>query len=1182
MAQISLRLYDREIESLIDRGQIDEAISHCKYILKTYPKHIETYRLLGKCFLESQRYIEAADILQRVLTVYPDDFISHIGMSIISEDENNLEKAIWHMDRALEVQPSNSAVNSELRRLLTLKDGAEPSKVHLSQGAYIRMCVKSGLHEQAIAEAKSALAKEPQRVDLEVILAKMYSELGQSSQAMDQWTIILNKISFCYEANLSMTQILIASNRTEEAKTYQQRLIAIDPYYAFINAEFPSPDLVPDDSVLIERIEWQESDDDTQRHTKILGVDWQETKGPLASSGVTTKSFNQDSLPTDLTDEDMIPAVETMVKGGLEADSVNQLGSDDNQKITQELSELKQEASVVSFIEPAQVQTVKENPSTPPAPIEEVEQVASEEVKEEIPDWMKSAGWVQSSGESEGKPNPDDAISNEPVQSADIPDWIKNMAPPEPEPSEIKLTEESEKLKLLNKILPENETSQDQFDVHDILPQPLESTTEQLEVISFSASSDETADSSFGTSSVSEVKESIEQAVDNTNEAEEIPDWLKKTSDSELPSNDSAVEKPEVEALPVWMSVGEDLEQEKLEFPDQKSLADQVEQVQQSPEQFPAGEVIPDWMSSTSSQDSGSINDTYEISTPDQISQEFSQSSETFPGQNLPSDSTLDWLQQEPVLQTGYIPAEDEIIPEWLRDEQTDTSRIGSADNNQMPDITVISSSSLIPETQQSEQLLAEVDSTEIPDWLKEVNTEQSPGLSLEDEDILPDWAKPVTNAEPESAISPEIAFESFIESAVIPEETLVEPPIAETPMVAEEVQVVQMPEELSEENPSVESMEGQGLDSLLDQLSQGDYSYSAPAQIEDSVSPAEESIPIYNSPDITNEEKEVEESPFIDENSDVVEEIRDDETLISKPFIEMEKDISEPITSSNPVLEEHVEEAAVESEPLPVFETSEGLDAFDSDLGQISPPSFVETSSISDIPLVEQELPDDTLDVTSDIDIESWLNSLADVNPDQVTSSSDEAPVTYQEPVFEEGISQVAIPEEQQFKPLQPTSVDTAPLVAYEEEQVRPPEASPLDELEEAGHFRSLTPVQETIGILAIEEKAEETPPSPVIPENIVSEIPDQPQKPQTYEELLIYANSSVVEGNLDGAVQIFNTLIKSGSNLDEVIQSLRSAVYRHPADVMIWQTLGDGYARNNRLQEALDAYTKAEELLL
>ena len=42
-----------------------------------------------------------------------------------------------------------------------------------------------------------------------------------------------------------------------------------------------------------------------------------------------------------------------------------------------------------------------------------------------------------------------------------------------------------------------------------------------------------------------------------------------------------------------------------------------------------------------------------------------------------------------------------------------------------------------------------------------------------------------------------------------------------------------------------------------------------------------------------------------------------------------------------------------------------------------------------------------------------------------------------------------------------------------------------------------------------------------------------------------------------------------------------LREALYRYPVEVSLWQALGDAYMRSNRLQEALDAYTKAEELL-
>jgi tetratricopeptide (TPR) repeat protein len=105
MAKVSLRAYNREIETMIDRGQLDEAIAHCHHILKTFPKHLETYRLLGKTYLESKRHGDAADIFLRILASVPDDFVAQVGMSIIRDEENKLDDAIWHMERAFETQP---------------------------------------------------------------------------------------------------------------------------------------------------------------------------------------------------------------------------------------------------------------------------------------------------------------------------------------------------------------------------------------------------------------------------------------------------------------------------------------------------------------------------------------------------------------------------------------------------------------------------------------------------------------------------------------------------------------------------------------------------------------------------------------------------------------------------------------------------------------------------------------------------------------------------------------------------------------------------------------------------------------------------------------------------------------------------------------------------------------------
>ncbi len=78
-----------------------------------------------------------------------------------------------------------------------------------------------------------------------------------------------------------------------------------------------------------------------------------------------------------------------------------------------------------------------------------------------------------------------------------------------------------------------------------------------------------------------------------------------------------------------------------------------------------------------------------------------------------------------------------------------------------------------------------------------------------------------------------------------------------------------------------------------------------------------------------------------------------------------------------------------------------------------------------------------------------------------------------------------------------------------------------------------------------------------------------------------LSIAQNALENNSLNAAVKEYGKLIKRGHLIEEVIHDLREAVYRFPVDVIIWQTLGDAYMRANHLQDALDAYSKAEELL-
>jgi len=78
-----------------------------------------------------------------------------------------------------------------------------------------------------------------------------------------------------------------------------------------------------------------------------------------------------------------------------------------------------------------------------------------------------------------------------------------------------------------------------------------------------------------------------------------------------------------------------------------------------------------------------------------------------------------------------------------------------------------------------------------------------------------------------------------------------------------------------------------------------------------------------------------------------------------------------------------------------------------------------------------------------------------------------------------------------------------------------------------------------------------------------------------------LIQARNALIQGNTQQAASHYSSLIKAQQFVPEVLQDLNEALYRFPVDVSIWETLGDVHMRSGHLQDALDAYTKAEELI-
>jgi len=428
MEQLSLRSYHREIERLIENSSFDTAIAHCRHILKAYPKNIDTYRLLGKAYLESQHYVEAIDIFQRVLSVYPDDFLAHLGLSIIKEEQGNLDAAIWHLERAYEVQPSNPALQAELKRLHGRRDGIEPPKVRLTRAALARMYQRGELYSQALAEVQTALAEDPSRIDLVILQAELLSQLGKHSESFQIASKLLSKLPYSYQANKIISQSESYTDDPGIVNKARGVLSAIDPYESQLISQAESAEGLSENMIMVEKLAVPVSNKLATIRDSEESID----TSYAAESGLTEGEQNVvevevESELSNITEEAQLPIIEHLVEESeapvqSEFSGTEEVVTDEQRKkvISKMMIDL---TDLDGELDPSLEDTVKitiaHEPEVPPEKIEtaETETPAAELEKHHDPDFPS---WL-----SGLEPKPDQ--SGEFKEISTVPEWLFAM-----------------------------------------------------------------------------------------------------------------------------------------------------------------------------------------------------------------------------------------------------------------------------------------------------------------------------------------------------------------------------------------------------------------------------------------------------------------------------------------------------------------------------------------------------------------------------------------------------------------------------------------------------------------------------------------------------------------------------------------------------------------------------------
>ncbi len=300
MSEISLREYLAKLDSLLNANSADEVIHHCRHILQYFPKNVAAYRFLGRALVENGRWDEASAALQRVLSVIPDDFTAHVGLSEALERSNQPDDAIWHLERAFEQRTADVTILEQLRGLYRRYRGVDNARIPLTAAAVARQSLKSRNYAQAADTLRGALSRSPQRVDLRLLLAEILWEndlrLESAELAMD----VLEKLPDCLSANRIMTGLWLSEGRPTDAQRYINRLESIDPYFA---VELVSKEPVDDNAFRLDELDYRRS---AQSEVAAARPDWLQD---INVTSAPTPTYNEKDIPADDQWQDWVSAM---------------------------------------------------------------------------------------------------------------------------------------------------------------------------------------------------------------------------------------------------------------------------------------------------------------------------------------------------------------------------------------------------------------------------------------------------------------------------------------------------------------------------------------------------------------------------------------------------------------------------------------------------------------------------------------------------------------------------------------------------------------------------------------------------------------------------------------------------------------------------------------------------------
>lgn len=264
-------IFDSAME-LHEKGELEQAGALYRKIIKSNPKHAESYYLLGVIAHQEQRDIDALRLIKQAIALYPDKPEFHSGCGEIYNALDDYKSAVGCFTAAVQLKSDFPAAYFNLgtayRKLNNLDKALDCYKnvielqpnmaeAHFQLGNILH---EQGHNDSAISSYRKAIEINPDYAEAYNNLGTLYADMGQLSEALDCYEKVLLLNPNIAEVQNNLANMYKDTGQYKKAMEHYEKAISLDPDYTQAHSNLllcmHYPEDVTQEEIVAAHINW--------------------------------------------------------------------------------------------------------------------------------------------------------------------------------------------------------------------------------------------------------------------------------------------------------------------------------------------------------------------------------------------------------------------------------------------------------------------------------------------------------------------------------------------------------------------------------------------------------------------------------------------------------------------------------------------------------------------------------------------------------------------------------------------------------------------------------------------------------------------------------------------------------------------------------------------------------------